>query len=142
MHLPAAARAGVLLDLRAAASSLPASSFLGTASFAAPKEGRVIFHSSLEIGGADAVFFSALGSALVFALAPSCTRFLRFSRLSDVGCDVVLRQHKSYFESFTALDTSLPSASHVKAVPPSSSSVIATLKTPEVRKASSIAQGS
>ena len=92
MHLPASARAGVLRDLRSAASSLSASSFLTTASFTAPKEGRVTFHSSLEIGGADAVFFNAVGGAFVLALGPSCTRFLRLSRLSDVGCDVVLRQ--------------------------------------------------
>ncbi len=54
----------------------------------------MIFHSSREIGGADAVFFNALGGALVLALVPSCIRFLRLPRLSDVGCDVVLRQQE------------------------------------------------
>ena len=57
----------------------------------------MIFHSSLEIGGADAVFFNALGGALVLALVPSCIRFLRFPRLSEVGCDVVLRQQEGLF---------------------------------------------
>ena len=59
----------------------------------------MIFHSSLEIGGADAVFFNALGGALVLALVPSCIRFLRFPRFSDVGCDVVLRQQEVLFLS-------------------------------------------
>ena len=53
-----------------------------------------MFHSSLDIGGADAVFFNALGDALVLALVPSCMRFLRFPRLSDVGCDVVLQKQE------------------------------------------------
>ena len=97
MHLPASASAGVLRDLRSAASSWSASCCLTRVSFANPKNGRVLFHSSLEIGGADAVLFNALGSALVLALRPSRTRFLISSRLSDVGCDVVLWRHKVLF---------------------------------------------